>query len=137
MRRASALPLLACVVFAGCGESKVVSVSGRLTYKGKPVPNAFVHFLPADGRPSLGETDADGKFTLVNDPDTKGAERGKHRVFVQYNALADANQPGAIPGETPKLSGEWREFFAKYGPGNSKVQVVIVKATGDLKLEWD
>jgi hypothetical protein len=137
MRRASVLAVLACVLVAGCDSSNVVRVSGTLTYKGQPVPNAIVHFVPANGRPSMGETDKDGKFTLIYDPQTKGAERGKHRVFVQHNAVADANQPGAIPGEAPKLSGEWREFFAKYGASSSKVEVEIDKSTSDLKLEWD
>ena len=137
MLRASALTMAACALVAGCDGSNVVPVSGTLTYKGKPVTNAFINFMPENGRPSTGETDQNGRFTLVYDPETKGAERGKHRVFVQHNPLADANLPGTIPGEAPKLSGEWREFFTKYGPGNSKVEVVIDKATSDLKLEWD
>lgn len=137
MRRASALTVLVCVLAAGCGGSNVVPVSGTLTYKGQPVPNAFIHFMPENGRPSLGETDQNGKFTLTYDPQNKGAERGKHRVFVQYNAVAAATQPGAVPGEAPRLSSEWREFFTKYGGDNSKVEVVIEKGTSDLKLEWD
>jgi hypothetical protein len=137
MLRASALPLLACVLAAGCGGSKVVPVSGTITYKGKPVPNAFVNFVPENGRPSMGETDPNGKFTLVYDPETKGAERGKHRVFVQYNAVADASQPGVIPGETPRLSNEWKEFFTKYGPDKSALTIDISKSTSDLKLELD
>jgi len=137
MLRASALPLIGCVFLAGCGGSNVVSVSGTLSYKGKPVTNAFVNFVPENGRPSMGETDQNGKFTLVYDPQTKGAQRGKHRVFVQHNAVADAGQPVTVPGQAPKLSNEWREFFRKYGGDNSKVEVVIDKSTSDLKLEWD
>jgi len=137
MLRASALTLLACVLFAGCSESKVVSVSGTLTYKGKPVPNAFIHFVPETGRPSMGETDPNGKFTLTYDPETKGAERGKHRVFMQYNAVADSSQPGVIPGEAPRLANEWREFFTKYGPDKSTYTVEITKSTSDLKIELE
>jgi hypothetical protein len=137
MLRASAVAMLVCALTAGCGGSNVVPVSGTLTYKGKPVTNAFVHFVPECGRPSTAETDQSGKFTLVYDPQTKGAERGTHRVFVQYNMVADSTQPGAIPGETARLSSEWREFFTKYGGDNSKVQVVIDKSMTDLKLEWD
>jgi hypothetical protein len=137
MTRASVLLFLGCVLLAGCGGSNVVPVSGTLTYKGRPVTNAFVHFVPDTGRPSRGETDPSGKFTLVYDPETKGAERGKHRVFVQYNPLADASLPGTIPGEPPKLSKELQEFFTKYGGDKSPVQVEITKGTSDLKLEWD
>jgi hypothetical protein len=137
MHRASVCSLFICIFVAGCSSSNVVSVSGTLTYKGQPVTNAFIHFVPETGRPSLGETDKNGKFTLVYDPQTKGAELGKHRVWVQYNSLADANQPGAIPGQTPRMSNDWREFFNKYGGDNSKIEVVIDKSTSELKLEWD
>jgi hypothetical protein len=135
--RGLAFASAACLLLAGCGGSNVVPVSGTLTYKGKPVTNAIVHFVPESGRPSMGETDRDGRFTLTYDPQTKGAQIGKHRVFVMHNAVADAGQPGTVPGQTPRLSGEMRELFDKYGGDKSKVEVVIDKATSDLKLEWD
>ncbi|HKA06052.1 MAG TPA: hypothetical protein VKD71_02260 [Gemmataceae bacterium] len=137
MRSASTLTMLACVLLSGCSGSNVVPVSGTVTYKGQPVPNAYVHFVPQTGRPSLGETDANGKFTLSYDPETKGAELGKHRVFMQYNALADNSRPGVIPGETPPLANEWKEFFSKYGPDKSTLSIEISKSTSDLKLELD
>ena len=139
MFRASAAgALLVCVVVTGCGGSNVVPVSGTLTYKGKPVTNAFVNFVPAGGgRPSMGETDESGHFTLTYDPQTKGAERGKHRVFVQHNAAADTARPGAVPGAAPKMSPEMRDLFDKYGGEKSKVEVTIDKRTDDLKLDWD
>ena len=136
-RASAALALLLCVVVAGCGGSNVVPVSGTLTYKGKPVTNAFINFVPETGRPSMGETDQNGRFTLTYDPQTKGAQRGKHRVFVQHNAAADAAQAGATPGAPARLSPEMREFFDKYSGEKSKVEVVIEKGTSDLKLEWD
>lgn len=135
--RVSAFASAVCFLFAGCGGSGVVPVSGTLTYKGKPVTNAFVNFVPENGRPSTGETDPNGRFTLVYDPQTKGAQVGKHRVFVTHNPVADASQPGTIPGEPVKLSPEMREFFSKYSGEKSKVEVTIDRATTDLKLEWD
>jgi hypothetical protein len=137
MRRIPVLALIGCVFLAGCGGSDVVSVSGTLTYKGQPVTNAYIHFVPEKGRPSMGETDQNGRFTLVYDPQTKGAQLGKHRVWVQYNTVADAGRPGVVPGQAPKLSSDMREFFNKYGGDNSKVEVVIDKATSDLQLKWD
>ena len=93
--RGPAVALAVCVALAGCGGSGVVSVSGKLTYKGQPVTNAFINFVPADGgRPSMGETDKDGNFSLVYDPQTNGAKVGKHRVFVQHNPTADAGKDG-------------------------------------------
>lgn len=130
--------LLLCLLLAGCGGSGIVTVSGTLTYKGKPVTNAFINFVPADGgRPSMGETDASGKFTLTYDPQTKGAKTGRHKVFVTHNAAADAGKPGAIPGMPAVMSVDQNELFRKYGGDNSKVVVEITQAEGNLELKWD
>lgn len=128
---------LGCLLLAGCGDSGVVPVAGTLTYKGKPVPNAVLNFVPEKGRPSLGETDPQGRFVLTYDPQTKGAEVGKHRVFVLHNPAADASRPGSLPGVAVKLSADEQEFFRKYGGDQSKVTVTIDRATADLKLDWD
>jgi hypothetical protein len=125
------------LLLVGCSDSKVVPVSGTLTYKGQPVPNAIIHFVPEKGRPSRGETDAQGRFTLTYDPQTKGAQRAKHRVFVEYNALAAQSTPGAIPGMTVRLSEEQKAFFDKYSGDNSTAEITIDKEMKDLKLEWD
>ena len=135
--RATAFASIVCLTLAGCGNSGVVSVSGTLTYKGKPVTNAFINFVPESGRPSMGETDENGRFTLIYDPQTKGAQIGKHRVFVQHNTVADAGKHGSVPGMAPKPSQDMTEFFNKYGGEKSKVEVTIDKAVSDLKLTWD
>lgn len=126
-----------CALLAGCSENNVVPVSGTLTFRGKPVTNAIIHFVPEKGRPSMGETDAQGKFTLTYDPQKKGAERGKHKVFVMRNSLADQSRPGVIPGMPIAVSAEEKEFFEKYDSSNSTVEVIIDKKTEDLKLTWD
>jgi hypothetical protein len=135
---AFAFAFAACALSAGCGSSSdVVPVSGTLTYQGKPVTDAIVHFVPESGRPSLGETDASGQFTLTYDPETKGAKLGKHRVFVMLNPVATSNMKGAIPGKAVKQSADMAKFYDKYGGTNSKVEVVIDKKVSDLKLAWD
>jgi hypothetical protein len=135
--RATAFASIACSMLAGCGNSGVVSVSGTLTYKGKPVTNAFVNFVPEKGRPSMGETDEKGRFTLTYDPQTKGAQIGKHKVFVQHNAVADAGKPGSVPGMAPKMDKDMAEFFSKYSGEKSPITVDIDKSVSDLKLTWD
>ncbi len=135
--RASVFAVAVCSLLAGCKGSNVVPVSGTLTYKGKPVTNAIVNFEPETGRPSSAATDANGQFTLLYDPQIKGAQIGKHKVFVIQNHAANANLPGAIPGETPKLSPDSRDLFSKYSREKSTVEVVIDKETNGIKLEWD
>ena len=127
-----------CLFLIGCGNSGIVFVSGTLTYKGKPVTNAFINFVPTDGgRPSIGETDASGKFTLTYDPQTKGAKMGKHKVFVTHNAVADAGKAGAIPGMPAVMSGDLQELFRKYNGDNSPILVEITKSEGNLELKWE
>lgn len=128
-----ALPVF-CLFVSGCGSSSVVSVSGTLKFKGKPVTNAFIHFVPANGRPSMGETDSKGQFTLTYDPQTKGAEKGKHKVLVMVN---EASLPSAVPGVPAKLPADLKELFDKYGGEKSTATVTIEKAISDLKLDWD
>ncbi len=135
--RASVFALAVCFLLIGCQGSNVVPVSGTLTYKGNPVTNAIINFVPETGRPSSAATDENGRFTMLYDPQTKGAQVGKHRVFVMRNTAVDAKLPGAIPGVAPKSSPESQEFFNKYGTEKSTVEVVIDKATPDLKLEWN
>ena len=126
-----------CASIAGCGSSDVVPVSGVLTYKGKAVTNAYVHFVPEKGRPSLGTTDSQGQFTLTYDPENKGAQKGKHRVFVEHNVSADQFGPGAIPGMPVTIPADLKTFFEKYNGTNSKIEITIDKAVKDLKLAWD
>ena len=128
---------IGCASIVGCGNSDVVAVSGQLTYKGKPVTNAYIHFVPEKGRPSMGATDGQGQFTLTYDPENKGAQRGKHRVFVEHNPSAEQSKPGAIPGMPVTMPVDLKAFFEKYSGANSKKEVAIDKAVSDLKLDWD
>lgn len=131
-----ALGLFCCLV-AGCGGNNVVPVSGTLTYKGKPVTNAYINFVPEKGRPSMGETDDQGNFVMTYDPQTKGVERGKHRVFVKRNEVADSSAKGALPGMPAPMSADMKTFFDKYSGENSKVTITVDKSVSDLKLDWD
>src|SRR5947208_12207104 len=62
------LVLALCAATLGCGggSSKTAGVSGRVTYKGKPVAKANVSFTPTEGagRAASGLTDGNGYYTL-------------------------------------------------------------------------
>jgi hypothetical protein len=83
--------LLGCLLAAvlGCGSSKFVPVSGKVTLNGKALPGATVSFEPLgpDDNPtsqpgSLGKTNAEGAFTLKATSGENGAVPGKHRVRI-------------------------------------------------------
>jgi hypothetical protein len=96
MRPRYALALVALWV-PGCGDPKVVSVSGRVTFDGQPLAGAHVVFQPISagkemnpGSGSYGITDADGRYTLkVVDTGESGAFIGKHRVEITIRSDED------------------------------------------------
>jgi hypothetical protein len=102
---------------SGCGGPRLVKVTGKLTYKGQPVPSTRVLFKPdQEGeRGSSGVTDHGGRFTLKNSRTTDGALRGQHTVFFRYEPSAD-EELGRSP---PKVSREVKEVLGKYAVGRS------------------
>src|SRR5438552_1943600 len=76
---------------SGCGGSDLYKVTGRLTYKGHPVPSTMVEFLPEEvgKRASHGVTDDDGNFRLAFSSTQFGAIPGHHTVSVRYHISVD------------------------------------------------
>jgi hypothetical protein len=133
----AAVPLL--VALAGCdgGGPRVVRVSGILTYKGDPVTNAYLQFLPEYGRQSWAQTDGQGRFTVRYDAHQDGAVTGRHKVWVEMRPSTVAEREAVMQGKAPPLSREMKEFFQKYSAENSKLTVEIAPGTRELKLELD
>ena len=87
------------LVAAGCGgDGKLprAPVSGRVTYKGKPVVGAAVSFLPETPgwRAGVGKTDDQGRYVLgTYDPDD-GAPVGTCKVALSLRGPAKPLKPG-------------------------------------------
>jgi hypothetical protein len=133
--RVRALALLGGLVAAaaGCdGGPKIVKVSGVATHQGKPMPNLRLNFQPEKGRPSWGDTDENGRFTLEYDAQNKGALVGKHTVSAAYRAATpDEEMAGKVP---PAV----RIVTVKYGDMlNSPLKVEITGPTDNLELKFD
>jgi hypothetical protein len=78
------------VAAVGCGgnERKTAVVTGKVTYKGKPVPTGTITFVPkTPGPPATGELRPDGTYTLTTYRDGDGAVLGEHTVMI--TALQD------------------------------------------------
>jgi hypothetical protein len=128
MRSRSLCPgvsLALLVLLSGCNNSGRVNVSGRLTYKGQPVPSTRVYFLPDDGsRRSTGLTDDNGNFTLQFSRTETGVKPGKHTVYLKYEMSAE-EELHKVP---PKASKELRAVIARYG--NPKKSDLHYEITG-------
>jgi hypothetical protein len=116
------------LMVSGCG-SRLVKVTGRLTYKGEPVPSTDVFFVPDDGsRRSHGVTDDDGRFTLKFSRNEVGVSPGAHTVFLKYDVSNDEYN-GVIK---PKASKELKAVIAEYGDVKSSNLHFTVTHTGQV-----
>jgi hypothetical protein len=121
----------------GCGDqANVVRVTGTVRSAGQPVPNLIVHFVPDQGRPSWGSTDEQGAFELSFDRKTKGALRGRHKVFVTYRPR-DASQEMALAQNESALPPALRLILKKYGERETTLQVEITKEGQMIELNLD
>ncbi|MDR2756420.1 MAG: hypothetical protein LBC20_11995 [Planctomycetaceae bacterium] len=99
--------LLFLIIVTGC-EQKTVSVSGTVTYQGKPAPDIAVCFEHDSsnidpGPAAIGKTDQTGKYTLrlMNNSKTTGILPGQYRVFLRW---VDPNMDQTSNEDKPKLN---------------------------------
>ncbi len=135
--RARLIPLTLLVgllTAIGCSSGpKIVPVSGVATHKGQPVPSLRINFQPEHGRPSWGDTDENGRFTLEYDAQNKGALVGKHTVSAVYHPRNPQEEMGLV-----KRHPAVNAVAAKYGDqGKSPLKVEITGPTDNLELKFD
>ena len=84
------LPLLIAIlvllvpIMVGCGNANLASVSGQVTLDGKPVPDAFIKFIPkgTTGAPSFAKTDSSGNYCMMFSDSEAGAWVGDNVVEI-------------------------------------------------------
>jgi hypothetical protein len=136
------MPVFFCLLpifCGGCsrGGPEVVPIEGTLTHNGEPVPNMRIYFMPTDGRPSWGDSDAKGHFVLDYDPEHKGAKVGTHSVCV-VDLGGTVDETAAMSGAPrPKRSPAASQIVAKYGREKSTLQVEVKKADRNFQLKLD
>jgi hypothetical protein len=88
------IALLTCLLLAGCGESRqeLVPVSGQVLIDGQPLKFGVVRFIPENGRPSGGNLDANGKFSLTCYEPGDGVAPGRQQIEVLAGETLSATQ---------------------------------------------
>jgi hypothetical protein len=95
---------------AGCGGGagdapETVAAKGTITVEGQPMAKLSVAFMPANGKPAMGETDDQGNFTLTTNVPGDGAVVGTYKVSVTQIVEATPAMPGmdgyVKPGPPP------------------------------------
>ncbi|HQF12432.1 MAG TPA: hypothetical protein PLS55_00945 [Thermogutta sp.] len=97
----------ALVAIVGCGKGtdpnrpKTVKAGGVVLYNGQPVEGAVVTLVPMDNsspRGAVGQTDAQGRFSLTSFDPNDGAVPGKYYVGIAKVVLEDAPPGQTGPG---------------------------------------
>ena len=97
------------VVVIGCGGDdsglgRRYKVTGKVTYKGEPVPHGTVNFMPIkppppEGRAASGEI-KDGYYSLSTAGDDDGALPGDYNVAIVAVDIDMASAVAKGPGRT-------------------------------------
>jgi len=128
--RAVSFLLLAVLVLStiGCGDGRPdrFPVSGRVTIDGAPLTYGHVRFVPDNARPSGGQLDAQGRFTLTCYDGGDGAVPGLHKIEIAAGELRGSNMHWHAP--------------KKYNTIATSGKTVTIDGPVDdleIKLTWD
>ena len=130
------LPLLLALLAAGCNRSGLVKATGRLTYRGQPVPSTYLTFYPDDvhKRPSHALTDDNGNFTVTNSRSDVGLFLGRHRVSLRYFPSG----PEELGQAPPKAPRDLKAVIARYGdPDKSTLHVEVTQSGQFLEINLE
>lgn len=97
------LLVVATAIVAGCGgggagapPADVYPVTGKITFKGEPLPGADVAFINADaGRTAFGRTNGNGEYQLTTFSANDGAVEGKAVVTISKTVVQPPTTPEA------------------------------------------
>src|SRR5688572_30672551 len=81
--RSSPWPLaVALLLLTGCGNRELVSLTGKVTMDGQPLPGAVVNFFAeGDGASGYASVDSSGNYVAKTGSQT-GLKPGKYRIAV-------------------------------------------------------
>ncbi len=132
---ASMLSLAGC---GGGGNPNVATVSGTITYMGKPVTQATVSFHPTSGRGSVGKTDDEGHYSLNYIRTQKGALIGEHKVTITTDLAPQEDRLTGDYSDNNEAAQKGRAEFlpAKYSRLKDTVLTKTV-AKGDNTIDFN
>jgi len=125
VRSLPVLVLLLLLVLAGCSSSKsgTREVSGKVTYKGEPLPGGTITFQSANDKDKVGRTgiNEDGSYKLGNAPE------GDVKIFF----IGPSRPSDTTKGKAPPVTLE-----AKYlKPETSGVSYTVKEGTQTYDID--
>jgi hypothetical protein len=152
---AVALSVSVTLVVIGCsgddsGLARRYQVTGKVTYKGAPVPKGRVNFVPTkpappEGRAASGDIQSDGTYSLTTAGDNDGALPGDYKVEVVSLDIdlksAAANPEGIIhqgdPAHQKAIKGGKSLIPTKYNLGDTSGLKATVTAGGANQFNFE
>ena len=126
--------LLVCCAI-GCGSPGApCSLSGQVTFDGKPIEDGNIRLDPIDGTPGPGGAAKiiDGEYAI---PRNKGMLAGKHRVLISATRATGVMIRVETLGDGPSQ----REKIEQYIPDryNANSELVLELVPGENAKEFD
>jgi hypothetical protein len=138
MRLVRFLPCLAVLALVGCGPSSG-SISGKVTYKDKPLPGGTVAFLTSDQKVKTAIINNDGSYTI--DKVTVGPAKISVSPPVAAGKMPkgmkmDPSKMGAPAGAAPPTDDKPVSLPDKYkDPEKSGLTYTIIKGKQEHNIE--
>ena len=134
MSPAHGMATLLLLLVAGCGgNDNLASVTGHITLDGKPVPNAFIKFIPkgATGAPSFGKTDSSGNYRMMFSDTEAGAWLGENAVTISTGDVGLA--PGMGSAESiPAVYNTKSTLVETVKQGSNKIDFKLSSSEGKV-----
>jgi hypothetical protein len=135
--------LLTALTLTGCGAG-TTDVSGKVTYKGKPVTSGTVVILDGGSAPKAGTINPDGTYRVsgvkygsfkvaVSSPPPPGSEAAKKPVGGRD--ADDDKVPVTAPAAPPEVIKSWFPIPDKYGDPNKSELTAEVKSGQPLDID--
>jgi len=127
---------IAIVGLVGCNPEKLPRlgrVTGTVTMDGQPLPDASVLFEGANAGepPSMGKTDAAGKYELYYSRGHKGATIGDHKVIISTYQAGDDDNPKGVRQTVPSKYNAKSELTGAVKRGQNKLDFEL-KSGGEI-----
>ena len=126
-RQTLAICAVLAVLLGGCGGDRGpqrVVVSGTVTYRGKPISDGTIRFmpLPTCPAPMSGAKIVDGKYTVDMHG---GVPVGTHKVQIEaIRSIRNASMSN-LPGPHPLQEGGLEQYIPKKYNVNTQLEITL------------
>jgi hypothetical protein len=129
---------ICCLLMAGCGNERLVRVTGVALRAGKPMPNLVINFSPEKGLRSFALTDASGKFKMIFNDGRDGVLVGNHKVWIALPTAGGREDPERQQRIAAQQSDvEIAQILAKYGSAEVTPLTFDLRADQEITLNLD